>query len=50
MHPRISALQTDLIALMASLIMAGDDTAALRLIREAQSRIEAALAAVEVRT
>ena len=50
MNPAVEDIKRELISFVQAVLMAGDDTAAISLIREAQARIEAALAAVEVRT
>lgn len=50
MNPVFEDIKRGLISLVQAVLMAGNDTVALSLLREAQARIEAALAAVEVRT
>jgi len=50
MNPAVEALQRDLISLMQLLLMANNDADAIGLIQKFQSRIEAALDVVEVRT
>jgi hypothetical protein len=50
MNPAIPALLRAAITFTSDLLVAGNDATAIRLIREFQARIEAALAAVEVRT